>query len=134
MQVDRSKDEVARHRSLLETAALAAVMMGLLTMGCASPPKRLCRGVHSQDVRLRRESVVRLRAYSSASPGARARTRELLVEALDDGDMEVRRLAGIGLIEHKEDPETRGALEAALQRAETPQERATLADVLARFR
>ncbi len=119
---------------LSNTATVAALVAGVFTGGCANPPGRLVRGAVSPDVEVRRNSVVRLRAYSSGNTRSRERTRDLLITALEDTDAEVRRLAALGLIEYKRDEGARQAASRALARSETPAERAQLSDVLSRFR
>ncbi len=119
---------------LSNTATVAALVAGVFTAGCANPPGRLVRGAGSPDVEVRRNSVVRLRAYSSGNTRSRERTRDLLITALEDTDAEVRRLAALGLIEYKRNEEAHQAVSTALARSETPAERAQLSDVLSRFR
>ena len=134
--IERKKNKMDRKvfRSLTPAVIAPVLVSALLTGGCASPPARLVRGAVSPDVEARRESVVRLRAYSSGSARSREHTRDLLIGALDDTDAEVRRLAALGLIAYARDDEVRREVRAALARCRTPAERARLTDVLSRFR
>ena len=58
----------------------------------------------------------------------------MLIRALEDPDADVRRLAALGLIEYRRDADTKRAVAAALERAQSDGERAALSDVLSRFR
>ena len=47
-------------------------------MASLEPPGRIKRGVSSPDVRIRRENVVRLRAYATSDADTRFQTKRLL--------------------------------------------------------
>ncbi|MFH0964759.1 MAG: hypothetical protein V2A58_12215 [Planctomycetota bacterium] len=75
---------------------------------------------------------MRLRAYGTAEDERRLAAKRLLIEALDDSDAEVRRLAALGLANFYADDDTREALVRAFDKAKG-EERETLSWLLTRF-
>jgi len=115
------------------TAAFALALAALTLVTSCGLPGRLTVGARSEDVEARRKAVVRARAYATAEPRRRESAKQLLIDALDDSDPEVCRLAVLGLAAYPNDEEARQALTAALHNTRDPDMRETITRVLSGF-
>jgi len=125
----------ARADLYLSRACLALLLA--LAGGCitATVPHRLKAGVRSSKVHVRRESVVRLRAYAVGDPAIRREARELFLVALDDKDARVRELAALSLNSFLDDDVAYEKLkERSGREREGSPTRKVMSEMLARFR